>query len=45
MRNERPTAIAIPADRYAGTAPSLLATHKVLRNTYALLAMTLLFSA
>lgn len=45
MRNERPNAIAIPADRYAGTAPSLLATHKVLRNTYALLAMTLLFSA
>ena len=45
MRNERPTAIAIPADRYAGTAPSLLATHRVLRNTYALLAMTLLFSA
>ena len=45
MRNERPTAIALPADRYAGTAPSLLATHKVLRNTYALLAMTLLFSA
>ncbi len=29
----------------AGTAPSLLSTHKVLRNTYALLAMTLLFSA
>ncbi len=45
MRTERPIAIAIPADRYAGTAPSLLATHKVLRNTYALLAMTLLFSA
>ena len=45
MRNERPTAIAIPVDRYAGAAPSLLATHKVLRNTYALLAMTLLFSA
>ena len=45
MRTERPAAIAIPADRYAGTAPSLLATHKVLRNTYALLAMTLLFSA
>lgn len=43
MRNERP--IAIAAERYAGTAPSLLATHKVLRNTYALLAMTLLFSA
>jgi len=45
MRNERPNAIAIPAERYAGTAPSLLATHKVLRNTYALLALTLLFSA
>lgn len=45
MRTERPAAIALPADRYAGTAPSLLATHKVLRNTYALLAMTLLFSA
>jgi modulator of FtsH protease len=29
----------------AGAAPSLLSTHKVLRNTYALLAMTLLFSA
>ena len=29
----------------AGTAPSLLSTHKVLRNTYMLLAMTLLFSA
>lgn len=28
----------------AGTAPSLLSTHKVLRNTYALLSMTLLFS-
>jgi modulator of FtsH protease len=28
-----------------GSTPSLLATHKVLRNTYALLAMTLLFSA
>ena len=28
-----------------GSAPSLLSTHKVLRNTYALLAMTLLFSA
>lgn len=45
MRTDRPNAIAIPADRHAGTAPSLLATHKVLRNTYALLAMTLLFSA
>ncbi|MBN9424256.1 MAG: BAX inhibitor protein [Candidatus Accumulibacter sp. 66-26] len=30
--------------RHAGTAPSLLSTHKVLRNTYLLLAMTLLFS-
>ncbi|MBA3996290.1 MAG: BAX inhibitor protein [Candidatus Accumulibacter sp.] len=30
--------------RRAGTAPSLLSTHKVLRNTYLLLAMTLLFS-
>lgn len=29
----------------AGAAPSLLSTHKVLRNTYLLLAMTLLFSA
>ncbi len=28
-----------------GSTPSLLSTHKVLRNTYALLAMTLLFSA
>ena len=42
MRNERPTAIAIPADRYAGTAPSLLATHRVLRNTYALLALSMI---
>lgn len=39
-----------PSDQFtlarqpAGTAPSLLSTHKVLRNTYALLAMTLLFS-
>ena len=33
MRTERPTAIALPADRYAGTAPSLLATRGVLRNT------------
>lgn len=32
------------ARQSAGTAPSLLATHKVLRNTYMLLAMTLLFS-
>jgi modulator of FtsH protease len=32
------------ARQQAGTAPSLLSTHKVLRNTYALLAMTLLFS-
>jgi modulator of FtsH protease len=32
------------AQQQAGTAPSLLSTHKVLRNTYALLAMTLLFS-
>ncbi len=32
------------ARQHAGTAPSLLSTHKVLRNTYALLAMTLLFS-
>ena len=30
--------------RHAGTSPSLLSTHKVLRNTYLLLAMTLLFS-
>ena len=28
-----------------GSASSLLATHKVLRNTYMLLAATLLFSA
>jgi modulator of FtsH protease len=34
-----------PANAPAGAAPSLLSTHKVLRNTYALLAMTLLFSA
>ena len=34
-----------PANAQAGAAPSLLSTHKVLRNTYALLAMTLLFSA
>ena len=32
------------ARQHAGTASSLLSTHKVLRNTYALLAMTLLFS-
>jgi modulator of FtsH protease len=32
------------ARQQAGAAPSLLSTHKVLRNTYALLAMTLLFS-
>jgi modulator of FtsH protease len=32
-------------DPQAGAAPSLLSTHRVLRNTYALLAMTLLFSA
>ncbi len=32
------------ARQQAGTAPSLLSTHRVLRNTYALLAMTLLFS-
>ncbi|MFZ4538586.1 Bax inhibitor-1/YccA family protein [Propionivibrio sp.] len=32
------------ARQQAGTAPSLLSTHKVLRNTYLLLAMTLLFS-
>lgn len=30
---------------YTGSAGSLLATHKVLRNTYMLLSMTLLFSA
>lgn len=29
----------------AGARPSLLSSHRVLRNTYALLAMTLLFSA
>jgi modulator of FtsH protease len=34
-----------PANAPAEAAPSLLSTHKVLRNTYALLAMTLLFSA
>ncbi|MBE7423157.1 MAG: Bax inhibitor-1/YccA family protein [Zoogloeaceae bacterium] len=45
MRTTRPTAIVIPAERHAGAAPSLLTTHRVLRNTYALLAMTLLFSA
>ena len=32
------------ARQQAGAAPSLLSTHRVLRNTYALLAMTLLFS-
>jgi modulator of FtsH protease len=31
--------------RHLGTGSSLLSTHRVLRNTYALLAMTLLFSA
>lgn len=31
--------------KYAGTQDSLLATHKVLRNTYILLAATLMFSA
>lgn len=42
--NQRFDQIAL-ARQQAGTAPSLLSTHKVLRNTYALLAMTLLFSA
>jgi modulator of FtsH protease len=34
-----------PVNPQADVAPSLLSTHKVLRNTYALLSMTLLFSA
>ena len=38
-----------PATYRGGTAPSslgsTLATHRVLRNTYALLSLTLLFSA
>jgi len=42
--NQRFDQVAL-ARQQAGPAPSLLSTHKVLRNTYALLAMTLLFSA
>ncbi|MFZ2853715.1 MAG: Bax inhibitor-1/YccA family protein [Rhodocyclaceae bacterium] len=41
--NQRFNQFAV-AHQQAGSAPSLLSTHKVLRNTYALLAMTLLFS-
>jgi modulator of FtsH protease len=40
----RPTAIAVPATSY-GTALDRGTAHRVLRNTYALLSMTLLFSA
>jgi modulator of FtsH protease len=45
-----PRALALPADAVgagAGVSPALdaLSTHRVLRNTYALLSMTLLFSA
>ncbi|WP_457422170.1 Bax inhibitor-1/YccA family protein [Roseateles sp. P5_E7] len=40
----RQTAIAVPATSY-GTTLDRSTTHRVLRNTYALLSMTLLFSA
>jgi modulator of FtsH protease len=42
------TALGFPAAAphdAAGTAPAAVQTHRVLRNTYALLSMTLLFSA
>jgi modulator of FtsH protease len=41
--NQRSDQLAVVRQQ-AGSAPSLLSTHQVLRNTYALLAMTLLFS-
>lgn len=45
---DRPRALALPADAARPGIPSIgqtIATHKVLRNTYALLSMTLLFAA
>jgi modulator of FtsH protease len=41
--NQRSDQFAL-ARQSAGSAPSVLSTHKVLRNTYALLALTLFFS-
>jgi FtsH-binding integral membrane protein len=41
LNSQHEQVIALPR----GGAESVLATHKVMRNTYALLAMTLLFSA
>jgi modulator of FtsH protease len=41
--NQKTSPFAL-AQTQTGAMPSLLSTHKVLRNTYALLAMTLLFS-
>jgi len=44
MNTQRQSPLSL-AHSAASARPSLLATHRVLRNTYALLAMTLLFSA
>lgn len=45
-RSTRPAAIALPADAWtAGRGTAAVPAHRVLRNTYALLSMTLLFSA
>ncbi len=41
--NQRSNQFVLPRQQ-TGMTPSLLSTHKVLRNTYLLLAMTLLFS-
>ena len=44
MNTQRQSPLSL-AHSVESARPSLLATHRVLRNTYALLAMTLLFSA